>query len=290
MKTLVREVDVSNGYLIDEMLENGSLTVHEKSEIDGLSKLDKTRKLATIIGRKDKSKFKTFVETISGREFYPHIGKLLNESYHSMLAEKKTRIECIRCFIVQKVNTKQIMDHLCEKRFIDLNEVDTIIEGEQNNINLFWEKSFQKIFDPVWGETYVSVFKAALQEDYPHIARKIHSSQNLKCLCPTASLSDTGSDGNASEISTTSDIFRDTKPETLEWVNKHANIHMQYPTNSFMEVDSLGSSTRSITCQSRFEKDLINLLKMKSLFLKNMNACNTAMENGYRKVNSNPKF
>lgn len=204
------------------MFENGSLNRFEKEEIEEMSKVHKTRKLVSILARNDQGKFNKFLQVISQEHFYPHVAKLLNESYEKKLRENDKRIACIRCFIIQQVSIKQIMDHLCENRLIDLSDVESIIEGDKGSEYKLWGKIFEKICDPIWGQTCVTILKEALQDDYQHIAKKIHCQQNLKCLCSPASSSyNTGSVGDASDISTTSTVIPDTKPDTHEWVMRH---------------------------------------------------------------------
>ena len=204
------------------MFENGSLNRFEKEEIEEMSKVHKTRKLVSILARNDKDKFKKFLQVISQEQFYPHLAKLLNESYEKKLRENEKRIACIRCFIIQQVSIKQIMDHLCENRLIDLPDVESLIEGDKGSEHKLWGKIFEKIFDPVWGQTCVTILKEALQDDYQNIAKKILCQQNLKCLCSSTTLShNTGSVGDASDISTTSTVIPDSKPDTHEWVMRH---------------------------------------------------------------------
>lgn len=213
------------------MFENGSLNRFEKEEIEEMSKVHKTRKLVSILARNDKGKFKKFLQVISQEQFYPHLAKLLNESYEKKLRENEKRIACIRCFIIQQVSIKQIMDHLCENRLIDLPDVENLIEGDKGSEHKLWGKIFEKIFDPVWGQTCVTILKEALQDDYQNIAKKILCQQNLKCLCSSATLShNTGSVGDASDISTTSTVIPDSKPDTHEWVMRHTRPFVQSPT------------------------------------------------------------
>nr|XP_022333086.1 uncharacterized protein LOC111130369 isoform X3 [Crassostrea virginica]XP_022333087.1 uncharacterized protein LOC111130369 isoform X3 [Crassostrea virginica]XP_022333088.1 uncharacterized protein LOC111130369 isoform X3 [Crassostrea virginica]XP_022333090.1 uncharacterized protein LOC111130369 isoform X3 [Crassostrea virginica]XP_022333091.1 uncharacterized protein LOC111130369 isoform X3 [Crassostrea virginica] len=220
MKTLVREVDVE--FIIDDMIEKGLLNDVEKNEIEDTKKVHKTRQLAAILARNDKGNFKKFLEVISQENYYPHVAKLLNESYDEKLREMEKHIACIRCFIVQKVDIKQIMDHLCENLLICMTDVEKVIQDGKGTKQEFWGKIFEKISDPVWGETSVTILKEALQENYNHIAKKIHCQNNLKCHCPSSSMScKTGSVGNVSEVSTTSIVIPDSKPETHEWIKRH---------------------------------------------------------------------
>lgn len=73
MKMLVKDMDLSNGLILDELLQNGTLTDNEAQEIGKLFRPDKTRKLSTVIGRNNKTKFKEFLGLIAEEHFYPHI-------------------------------------------------------------------------------------------------------------------------------------------------------------------------------------------------------------------------
>lgn len=251
MKMLVQDMDLSNGLIVDEMLQNGSLTDNEAYEINKLTRPDKTRKLATVIGRNNKTKFREFLGLIAEERFYPHIAKALDESYKDKIYAQETHSKCVRCFIIKKVNISHILDHLCENHIIDLDELGNLIEGNSSDVNQFWCNLFQSMSHPVFGENCVSVFADALKKHYPHISKRIASIQHLKCLCSSTILSyPSGSTGNGSELSTTptiilesktqeqlntfessgsvgdsSDISTSTvipepKPETQEWVQK----------------------------------------------------------------------
>ena len=238
MKTLVREVDVE--FIIDDMIEEGLLNDVEKTELQETKKVHKTRQLGVILARNDKGNFRKFLEVIS--QGYPHVAKLLNKSYDEKLRDMENRIACIRCFIVQKVDIKQIMDHLCENLLIDMTDVEKVIQEGKGSKQEFWGKIFEKTSDPVWGETCVTILKEALEEHYYHIAKKIHCQQNLKCHCSSSSMScNTGSVGDASEVSTTSTVIPDPKPETHEWVKRHTRPILQSPNYIFTNTNILES-------------------------------------------------
>ncbi|XP_061173258.1 uncharacterized protein LOC133182426 [Saccostrea echinata] len=229
IRMLVRDMDLSNGLITDEILQIGCLTEDEVHEMKNLSKQDQIRKLTSVLGRNNKSKFFKFLEVISKQEFYPHVEKLLKESYEKKLKENEKHYDtkCIRCFLVQKVEIKRIMDFLCEHQFIGLPDIEDAIKGDRTNADNFWGHVFQKIFDPINGESYCSVFKEALQDHYPHIARKIHCQNHLKCCCRSdlSKSYPSGSIGDSSEISTTTTIIPNTKPETCLWVEKTCSLH-----------------------------------------------------------------
>lgn len=266
MKMLVQDMDLSNGLILDELLQNGSLTDNEAQEIGKLSRPDKTRKLATVIGRNNKTKFREFLGLIAEKHFYPHIAKSLGQSYEEKLKAQEKYSKCVRCFIIKKVNIKHILDHLCENRMIDLQEMGNYIKGD--NTDQFWCQIFQKMSHPVFGENCVSVFINSLKEHYPHIAKKIGGKHHLTCFCSSAILSyPSGSGGNVSEHSTTTTIIPESqtneklnaflsgvsvgdssdisistvipepKPETREWVQKHQEIR---------ETESLSENCSSI--------------------------------------------
>lgn len=240
MKTLVREVDVE--FIIDDMIEEGLLNDVEKTELQETKKVHKTRLLCVILTRNDKGNFRKFLEVISQEHLYPHVAKLLNKSYDEKLRDMENRIACIRCFIVQKVDIKQIMDHLCENLLIDMTDVEKVIQEDKESKQEFWGKIFEKISDPVWGETCVTILKEALEEHYYHIAKKIHCQQNLKCHCSSSSMScNTGSVGDTSEVSTTSTVIPDRKSETDEWVERHTRPILQSPNYHITNTNILES-------------------------------------------------
>lgn len=219
LRRLVADIDLSNGLILDAMLANECLTESEYYEIKDLSKLDKTRKLASILGRNSKSKFQLFLTIISKDDFQPDVAKYLQTSYEKKLNENETHSECVQCFIIKNVEIKRIVDYLCEYQFIGLNIIEDVLKGDRPNTDNFWQHIFKTISNSVNGEHYVSTFKEALQDHYPHIAKKIHSQRNLVCTCCDALLSyPSGSIGDSSEISTTTPI-PDPKTDTSLWVH-----------------------------------------------------------------------
>lgn len=218
MKMLVKDMDLSNGLILDELLQNGTLTDNEAQEIGKLFRPNKTRKLSTVIGRDSKTKFKEFLGLIAEEHFYPHIAKALGQSYEEKLKAKEKYSECIRCFIIKNVNIKHILDHLCENHIKDLQEIGNYTKGDKTD--QFWCQLFQKMSHPVFGENCVSVFTDSLKEHYPHIAKKIGGYHHLKCLClSTIFLYPSGSGGNVSELSTTTTIIQ--KSQTHEKLNAY---------------------------------------------------------------------
>lgn len=89
MKMLVRDMDLSNGLILDEMLQTGSLTDNEAQEIRELSRPEKTRKLATVLGRNNKTKFGEFLRVIAKEEFYPRVADSLEALFKNKLKEQK---------------------------------------------------------------------------------------------------------------------------------------------------------------------------------------------------------
>lgn len=252
LKMLVRDMDLSNGLIIDEMLQNGSLTDNEAQEIKELSRPDKTRKLATVLGRSNKTKFKNFLRLIEENEFYPHIANILSQSYEKKLRAQGNHPNCTRCFIIKNVSVKHILDHLCENHVIGLHEVSYLIKGDSRDVDKFWCDIFKKMEHPIFGENCVSVFADSLKTHYPHIAKRVGGNRHMKCLCTATIMSyPSGSAGNASELSTTSTIIPkskiqkrqnsyqsegsigdssdiststvipEPKPETQEWIQRH---------------------------------------------------------------------
>ncbi|XP_062583389.1 uncharacterized protein LOC134245143 [Saccostrea cucullata] len=239
IRMLVKGIDLSNGFITDEMLATGCLTDEEVDELKDLGKQDKIRKLISVLGRKNKRKFSNFLEIISKQEFYPHVAKSLKTSYEKKLQENQNvkHSECIHCFLVQNVEIRRIVDCLCEHQFIRLSDFENFIKGGKNNKEEFWLQVFQKISDPICGESNFSVFKDALRDHYPHIARKIECRNHLKCCCHPDILSyPSGSVGDSSEISTTTTVIPNTKPETCRWVENTCNIRDL--TEEIQEADS----------------------------------------------------
>lgn len=265
LKMLVREMDLSNTLILDEMTQNGSLTDNEAQEIRGLPRPDKSRKLATVLGRSNKTKFKSFLRLIDDDEYYPDIANILSKSYEKKLRAQGNHPKCIKCFIIKNVEVKHILDHLCENHVINLDEVSYLIKEDSRDVKKFWRDIFKKMEHPVFGESCVSVFADSLKEHYSHIAKKISSGQHhLKCFCASTILSyPSSSGGNASELSTTSSIIPESieqlnsykssgsvgdssdistptvipepKPETREWVQRHQPLTAIVQTENVIE-------------------------------------------------------
>lgn len=257
-------MDLSDGsILLDVMLQNDVLTDNEAQEIRELPRPDKTRKLTTLLGQSNKTKFQIFLKLIKEKQFYPGIACILSQSYDEKLRSQRKHPECTRCFIIKNVNVKHIMDHLCENHIIGLHEVSYLIKGDSRDVDQFWRDIFKKMEHPVFGENCVSVFADSLKIHYPHIAKKIEGVRHIKCLC-TATIMSYPSDsaGNASEHSTTSTIIPkskkqkrqntnqsegstgdssdisistvipEPKPETREWIQRHHSLSEEIVDNS----------------------------------------------------------
>lgn len=282
LKMLVRDMDLSNGLILDEMLQNGSLTDNEAQEIRDLPRPDKSRKLATVLGRSNKAKFKDFLRLIEKGEFYPHIANILSQSYEKKLRAQGNHPKCTKCFIIKTVKVKHILDHLCENHVIDLDEVSYLIKEDSRDVDKFWRDIFKKMEHPVFGESCVSVFADSLTEHYSHIAKRIRGQHHLKCFCASTVLSyPSGSGGNASELSTTSSIIPESieqlnsykssgsvgdssdiststvipepKPETREWVHRHQPLTANVETENFYDnyriLENLYTSKSSVHCK-----------------------------------------
>lgn len=120
---------------------------------------------------------------IANEEFNPRVADSLEALFKNKLKEKEKHFACVYCFIIEKVNIKHILDHLCENRVIGLCDIDHVIAGDNTNVNQLWCKIFQQVNHPLLGKTYVPIFRKSLQEHYPHIAKKILHQNDLKCVC-----------------------------------------------------------------------------------------------------------
>lgn len=161
LKMLVRDMDLSDGFILDGMLQNGSLTDNETQEIRELTRADKSRKLVTILGRKNKNKFKKFLKLIDEKHFYPHIAKALRQSYEEKLNAQENHHKCVRCFIIKKVDIKHILDHLCENHVFDLQEMNYFIKKTAEMSISSGVKSLKK-WNTRYSEKIVSQFSLNL--------------------------------------------------------------------------------------------------------------------------------
>lgn len=216
----VQNVTLTNTIMPDKMIQKGVLTPSEMKQIlKGEDDESKARKMIAIISRNDKIKFKDFIKILSEDEHFPHIGEALKKSYEEKLKAENIHVKCIRCFIVKQVNIKTILDHLYEKSFIDLNTFEKLLKEVEEDINQFWEESFQKMSSKAtFGDFYLKSFKEALQNQYSHIVKKIQNCDDLKCICFDSSsyLSSTYSEEETSLSSISEPIERDSSiPEPL---------------------------------------------------------------------------
>lgn len=60
IRTLEQDVDLSQGFIMDEMLQIGILTDNENQELREENRPNKIRLLATNLARKNKGKFQEF--------------------------------------------------------------------------------------------------------------------------------------------------------------------------------------------------------------------------------------
>lgn len=96
------------------------------------------------------------------------------------------------------------------------------------------------------GETYVTIFKESLQENYPQIGKRIASQNHLNCVCRSADLSyPSGSEENVSELSTTTTII----PE----VNTHEKIQRLQQTSGIEDESEFSTKTKTIQESNTFE-------------------------------------
>lgn len=210
MKKFVEAIDLSNGFLLDEMLENETLTDNEANEIREKSRPIQTRKLAMILSRKSKSNFLKFLKTIDREEFYPHFANTLKVSYDNKMQAHERYTECVQCFIIENVNIRHILDHLYENYILDPHEYECVINGDKDVMDQFWPNLFEKTSDSILKERNVSIFKEALQENYPHIANRVVNPSDLTCFCNSGAMSyPSGSEGPPSDISTTSTTIQE---------------------------------------------------------------------------------
>lgn len=323
MKMIVQDMDLSDGFILDEMLQNGSLTDGEAQEIIELNRRDKSRKLAIILGRKNKSKFRNFLKLIEEEQFYPHIAKVLRQSYEEKLEAQDKHPKCVRCFIVKNVNIKHIVDHLCENQLLDLDEINYLIKGDRAGVDQFWRTIFEKMAHPIFGKSCVSVFAESLRKNYSHISKRIGGHHHLKCLCTSTILSyPSGSGGTVSELSTTTTInpgskiqehlnsnqsngsiadssdissfseIPEPKPETLKWVQKHHCL-----SDDILEVESIEDlenendqpniSLKVSRFKAELAKSLIKLSEFSKQTIKNQTKIN--VKNDQKKINQDNK-
>lgn len=95
------------------------------------------------------------------------------------------------------------------------------------------------------GETYVTIFKESLQENYPQIGKRIASQNHLNCVCRSADLSyPSGSEENVSELSTTTTII----PEV--------NTHEKYKDSNKLVVSK---TSRNSALKQKQSKNQIHL-------------------------------
>lgn len=212
MKKFVETIDLSNGFLLDEMLEKEILTDNEANEIRELTRPNQTRKFPLILSRKSKSNFLEFLNIISRKEFHPHFANTLKFSYDSKMQAHEKYTECVQHFIIENVKIRHILDHLYENYILELHEYECVIDGDKEVTDQFWPNLFEKILDPILKESNVLIFKDALHKNYPHIANRIVNPIDLACFCNSDAMSyPSGSEGAPSDISTTSTFIQEQK-------------------------------------------------------------------------------
>lgn len=129
IRTLEQDVDLSQGFIMDEMLQIGILTDNENQELREENRPNKIRLLATILARKNKGKFQEFfLVWLPKKSFTLTLEKTLNVAYEAKKKEKENQFKCIRCFIIEKVDIQQIQDHFCETHVIGLQEISSLIK------------------------------------------------------------------------------------------------------------------------------------------------------------------
>ncbi|XP_062589712.1 uncharacterized protein LOC134251334 [Saccostrea cucullata] len=173
IEEMVRDMDLNNTQLMDELLDNECLTQDEASDISHIStRKDQIRKLIVLFAKRGRGNFVKFLEVIGRKHQYPHIARELRRIYDLKTSEGRSS-ECLLCVIKRDVDIRDVVDHLCRHQIIDIEFLDLVISGQTGNQNSLWEIVFSNIDKSSNRKQKIQYLQEALSKKYDKLASKL---------------------------------------------------------------------------------------------------------------------
>lgn len=224
LQAMVKDMDLGNTNLMDELLDKECLTQDEASDITHTtSRKDQIRKLIVLFARRGRGNFVRFLEVIGRKHQFPHIAKELQEIYDQKISEGRAS-ECLLCVIKRDVDIRDIVDQLCNHKVVDIEFLEVLVSTKSGNQNSLWEIVFSNIDKSADRKQNIRYLQEALSIKYERLALKLGISippQLGNHICSTsrsfnASWRSTGSiESSIGDGSTTSEVPRKSDSEEL---------------------------------------------------------------------------
>jgi hypothetical protein len=265
LEEMVKDMDLNNTGLMDELLENECLTQDEASNISHIStRKDQIRKLIVLFAKRGRGNFVKFLEVIGRKHQYPHIAQELHRLYELKVSEGRSS-ECLLCVIKRDVDIRDVVDHLCRHQIIDMEFLDLMVSGQSGNQNSLWEIVFSNIDKSSNRKQNIQHLQEALSRKYDGLASKLGYSTpshlgNHVCSLPimntsvrklenlAASGRSVGSiESSIGDVSTTSEVPRTSLPVKT---NDETNANIPYCIAWLYSTEEAKSSNRSSSISS----------------------------------------
>lgn len=224
LQDMVKDMDLGNTNLMDELLDNECLTQDEASDITHTSsRKDQIRKLIVLFARRGRGNFVRFLEVIGRKHQFPCIARELREIYDQKISEGRSS-ECLLCVIKRDVDIRDIVDQLCNHKVVDIEFLDLLVSTKSGNQNSLWEIIFSNIDKSANRKQNIRYLQEALSKKYERLASKLGFSippQLGNHICSTsrsfnASWRSAGSiESSIGDGSTTSEVPRKSDSDEL---------------------------------------------------------------------------
>lgn len=173
LQEMVKDMDLGNTNLMDELLDNECLTQDEASDITHTSsRKDQIRKLIVLFARRGRGNFAKFLEVIGREHQFPHIARELREIYVQKITEGRSS-ECLLCVIKRDVDIRDIVDQLCNHKVVDIEFLDLLVSTKSGNQNSLWEIIFSNIDKSANRKQNIRYLVEALSKKYERLASKL---------------------------------------------------------------------------------------------------------------------
>lgn len=173
LQDMVKDMDLVNTNLMDELLDIECLTQDEASDITHTgSRKDQIRKLIVLFARRGRGNFIKFLEVIGREHQFPHIARELREIYVQKITEGRSS-ECLLCVIKRDVDIRDIVDQLCNHKVVDIEFLDLLVSTKSGNQNSLWEIIFSNIDKSANRKQHICYLQEALSKKYERLASKL---------------------------------------------------------------------------------------------------------------------
>lgn len=184
---MVKDIDLENTDLLDDLLTGECLTSDEAAEIIRKPvRRDQVRKLILQLRRKSGKKFTVFLEKLQKTSNYPHIAKTLMESYNRKNIEfsKSTPDpRCLVCILKQDVLVRDVIDKLYSNGLVSTETFELTLDVMESDNGMIWDMILTQIKCSGCPQKARHVLQEALAKKYEHISAKINTIRFPEMIC-----------------------------------------------------------------------------------------------------------